>query len=37
METDITTGEEIGQMQQPSAGEMVGPGAAAPGAAPGGV
>ena len=37
METDITTGEEIGQMQQPGAGEMVGPGAAAPGAAPGGV
>ena len=36
METDITTGEEIGQMQQPGAGEMVGPGAA-PGAAPGGV
>jgi hypothetical protein len=38
METDISTGEEIGQMQQPGAGEMVGPGAApAPGAAPGGV
>ena len=38
METDITTGEEIGQMQQPGAGEMVGPGAVpAPGAAPGGV
>ena len=44
-ETDITTGEEIGQMQQPGAGEMVGPGegAAAPGGAmpasgtPGGV
>jgi hypothetical protein len=35
METDINTGEEIGQMQQPGAGEMVGPGAA-PGAAPGG-
>ena len=33
METDISTGEEIGQMQQPGAGEMVGPGAAAPGGA----
>jgi hypothetical protein len=36
METDITTGEEMSQMQPPGAADITGPGAALPGAAPGG-
>ena len=36
METDITTGEEMSQMQPQGAADITGPGAALPGAAPGG-